>query len=113
MARGTAAMTLIATLIRIEMGLFLGAVALIVFFRLIAGHIDLGSAQFHRLQLLIVTLGIAAYYLALVVNAGDSTKLPDPGGLATAGLGASGMGYVIGKLADMWPAIFGSANTRA
>jgi len=106
-------MTLIATLIRIEMWVFLAAVTVILFHRLVAGHMDLGSAQFHRLQLLIVTLGVATYYLVLVVNTGDAAKLPDPAGLATAGLGASGMGYVIGKLANMWPVIFGSSSNNA
>jgi hypothetical protein len=106
-------MTLVATMIRIELWLFLGAVGLIVFFRLIAGHIDLGSAGFHRLQLLVVSLGIAAYYLTLVVNASDPSTLPDPGGLATAGLGASGSGYVITKLVGAWPAIFGSSRNGA
>ena len=98
-------MLLIATVIKVEAWLFIVAVGLIVFFRLIAGQIDLGDAGFHRLQLLVVTLGLAVYYVSLVVANQDPTTLPDPGTFAAAGFGGSGLVYLITKLVKSWPDI--------
>lgn len=106
-------MTVIATVIRIELWLFLGAVALIVFFRLVAGHIDLGSAGFHRLQLLVVTFALAAHYVLQVTANPHATSLPDIGTPAVAGFGGSGLLYLVTKLVKAWPDITGRARQIA
>ncbi|HVH79410.1 MAG TPA: hypothetical protein VM782_08480 [Stellaceae bacterium] len=101
-------MSLLVTVVQIEVWLFVGALALIVFFRLVAGHIDLGGAGMHRLQLLITTLGLAIYYVAQVTGNPHATALPDLNPAAVAGFGSSGLVYLVTKLVKAWPDITGN-----
>jgi hypothetical protein len=103
-----AMMSLVITVVRIEVWLFIGAVALIVFFRLVAGHIDLGNATAHRLQLLVTTLGLAVYYVSQVTGNPHATALPDLNPAAVAGFGGSGLIYLVTKLVRAWPVITGN-----
>lgn len=98
-------MLLMATVVEVEAWLFIVAVALIVLLRMVTGHIDLGGAGFHRLQLLIATLGVGVYYVSLVAANHDPTTLPDPGTPAAIGFGGSGLAYLGTKLVKFWPAI--------
>ena len=103
-----AVMSLIITVVQIEAWLFIGAVALIVFFRLVAGQIDLGSAGPHRLQLLVTTLGVGIYYVSQVTSNPHPTALPDLNPAVVAGFGGSGLLYLVTKLVKAWPAISGN-----
>ena len=96
-------MSILATLVQLEGALFLGAVALVVLFRLVRAEIDLGQAQLSRLQLLVATIGFAAYYLSQVDP--NAAALPEPGAGAVAGLGSSMFVHLANKLWRVWPAI--------
>jgi hypothetical protein len=102
-------MSLIITVVQIEAWLFIGAMALIVFFRLVAGDIDLGNATAHRLQLLVTTLGLAVYYIAQVTGNPHATTLPDLNPAVVAGFGGSGLVYLVTKLLRAWPDITGNS----
>jgi hypothetical protein len=65
-----------------------------------------------RLQLLIVTLSIAIYYLFLVMETKDSGKLPDMPNEFIVALAGSHSIFLAGKLYDMLLSKLGLASTR-
>ena len=90
----------VTTILKIEVLLFLGALALIVFYQLLTGRINMRRLLFakgraagslstmqkasgfspSRIQLLVVTIGVAVYLLAEVVR--DPSQFPEiPSGL--------------------------------
>ena len=83
-----------------EAWLFLGAVTLVVLYRVTCGHIDIGDAQINRAQLLVAVVVLAGYYLSQV----DPTtpKLPDLTGGPTNAFGGSVFIYLANKLWSRW-----------
>ena len=65
-----------------------------------------------RLQLLIVTLSIAIYYLFMVMDTKDSEKLPDMPNEFIVALAGSHSIFLAGKFYDMVLSKLGLASTR-
>lgn len=101
--------TLLATIAKWEIALFLSALAAILAFRILTGKINTryllygtrgdGSRYFspERVQLLIITLAVAIEYLADASQPGNSGKMPDLPYGAVQLLGASNAVFLGGK----------------
>ena len=99
----------LAWLVKLEVGGFLGGLAAIICYRLLTGGINTrylfygklrdGTYYFspERVQLLLFTLGVAAFYLADAITHRRDGVLPDISGQTLALLGGSHSIYLGGK----------------
>ena len=105
-------MSVLSSIIQAELWLFLAGCTLVLLHHLASSDIDIGEAQLNRIQLLLTTVGFAAYYLAVVVSRladTDTTALPDPGSTVTIAFGGSSLLYLVNKIIGAWPSIFSAA----
>lgn len=99
----------IPSLVKLELYVFLGALAAIISYRLLTGQINTkgllygtkkGGAKYfspERVQLLLFTLGTAMFYLNNVIEHRNSGVLPDVSHETLALLGGSHAIYLTGK----------------
>jgi hypothetical protein len=111
--------------IRLELFLFLGGLAAIIAYRLLTGEINTkyllygtqkdGSKYFspERVQLLLLTLGTALFYIADVLKHRHSGMLPDIPTKTLALLGGSHSIYLGGKAYTMLFKKFAKENDNA
>ena len=93
-----------ASFLRWELGLLMGGFAVAVFYKMLTGRINMkgllweknGGSDFSsgRVQSLVVTLGFAFTYFALVANNPDPTKLPEFPQAMLLVLGGSNLAYL-------------------
>ena len=98
---------------------FLGAVMVIVIFKLLAGTIvtrglllDKRTGEFSpsRLQLMLMTIAGAAYYFALIVQSSDREGFPEVPGALLVLIGASNATYLGSKI---YSQLFRTASNRS
>jgi hypothetical protein len=102
----------LATILRYELFFLLIALAVIVGYRLITQQINVKGLVMDkmrgrgvspgRLQMLIVTMSIAIYYIMMVIEAKDTSRLPDMPNEYLVALGGSHSIYLLGKLYDLF-----------
>jgi hypothetical protein len=115
-------MNTLATILRYELILLLTALALVVGYRLLTHQINVKGLLMDktsgraispgRLQMLIATLSIAGYYLMMVVDTNDKTRLPELPNEYVAALGASNSIYLLGKLYGRFATTLGFASPK-
>lgn len=116
-------MDALSTVLRYEMLFLLVGLIAIVTYRLLTGGINIngllldktGGRAFSpgRLQLLVVTLGIAIYYLSMVLENKETGKFPDLPNEFLLALGGSHVFYIGGKVYGLLASRLGFASPRA
>jgi len=115
-------MNTLATILRYELILLLAVLALIVGYRMLTQQINVTGLLVDktggraispgRIQLLLVTMSIAAYYLMLVIDAKDKSRLPDLPNEFVMAFGASQGVYLLGKLYGRFAVTMGLASPK-
>lgn len=116
-------MTTLATVLRYELLFLLLALIVIVAYRMITQQINVTGLLMDktsgrtfspgRLQLLITTIGIALYYIMMVMDTNDTTRLPDMPNEFILALGGSHGIYLTGKLYGRFATSLGLASPKA
>jgi hypothetical protein len=115
-------MDLLSTILSYELLILLVGLGVLITYGLLTGTINMSGLLLDktsgraispgRLQLLIVTLTIALYYLLMVIDSKDTGKLPDLPNEFLVALGGSHVLYLGGKLYGMLASKFGFASPR-
>lgn len=115
-------MTTLATVLRYELIIFLAALALLLGHRMLTQQINMKGLLMDktggraispgRVQMLLVTMGIAAYYFTLVVETKDKSRLPDLPNELVVMFGASHGTYLLGKLYGRFATTLGLASPK-
>lgn len=115
-------MNTLATVLRYEVLVLLTALAAIVAYRMITQQINVAGLLMDktsgraispgRVQMLMVTLGIAGYYLMMVADTKDKGQLPELPNEYIVALGASHSVYLLGKLYGRFATTFGLASPK-
>src|SRR5829696_6331226 len=113
-------MNTLATVLRYEAIFLLGGLALIVGYGLLTHQINVTGLLMDktsgraispgRVQMLLVTMSIAAYYFMSVIDAEDTSRLPDLPNAFVMAFGASQGVYLLGKLYGRFATTMGLAS---
>jgi len=115
-------MNTLATVLRYELLVLLTALAGLIAYRMITQQINVTGLLMDktsgraispgRIQMLIVTLGIAGYYLMMVAENADKGRLPELPNEYLVALGASHGTFLLGKLYGRFATTFGLASPK-
>lgn len=115
-------MNTLATVLRYELLFLLFVLAALVGYRMLTQQINVTGLLMDktsgraispgRVQLLMSTIGLAAYYLFLVVDTKDTSRLPDLPNELVVAFGASHSVYLLGKLYGRFATTFGLASPK-
>lgn len=115
-------MNTFATVLRYEIWIFLMVLAAVVAYQLLTGRINprgllrdkMGGRAFSpgRLQMLIVTVGGALYYVVLVLSNTKTGEFPEVPKELLLALGGSQAFYLGGKLSLLLMQVFGLSSPR-
>lgn len=115
-------MDALATTLRYEMLFLLTALIVVISYRLLTQQINTKGLLLDktsgrafspgRLQMLVVTLGIALYYVLMVLDTKDTGKLPDMPNEFLVALGGSHVFYLGGKLYGTLASKLGFASPK-
>jgi hypothetical protein len=113
-------MSTIAMVLRYELFFFLITLVVIVGYRMITKQINVEGLLLDktsgrtfspgRLQMLIVSMSVAIYYLMLIMDIKDTTRLPDMPNEFILALGGSHGIYLMGKLYGRFATTLGLAS---
>jgi hypothetical protein len=115
-------MSTLATVLRYELFLLLTVFAVLLGYRMITQQINVTGLLMDktsgrvispaRIQMLIVTVSLAAYYLMMVFDAKDKSRLPDLPNEYLVAFGASHSIFLLGKLYGRFATTFGLASPK-
>ena len=115
-------MDTLSTVLRYELLFLLTALIVVITYRLLTRKINIEGLLLDktsgrafsagRLQMLVVTLGIAVYYLMTVMETNNAGKLPDLPNEMLIALGGSHAIYLSGKTYGMLASKLGFASPR-
>ena len=115
-------MNTLATVVRYEMLFVLLGLAAVVGYRLITQQINVDGLLMDktsgraispaRIQMLMVTMGIAGYYLMMVLDAKNTSRLPDLPNETVMAFGASHSIFLLGKLYGRFATTMGLASPK-
>ena len=115
-------MNTLATVLKYELLVLLTALAALLAYRMITQQINVTGLLMDktsgraispaRIQMLIVTLGIAGYYLMMVVDAKNKGQLPELPNEYIVALGGSHSIFLLGKLWGRFATTLGIASPK-
>ena len=115
-------MNTLATVLKYELLVLLTALAALLAYRMITQQINVTGLLMDktsgraispgRIQMLIVTLGIAGYYLMLVVDSKNKGQLPELPNEYIVALGGSHSMFLLGKLWGRFATTLGIASPK-